>query len=664
MLLEARVRAMYATYAPEKLDNVPMLLDKYGGALEKLIGALVEKYGPEPSAEARDDDDERAPAKRDDDGERAPAKRDDDGERVPAKRPRTDEPAERAASPPLRADPTCPPPMTTPRMPTPRRCCARASPARASCARRCSGARPRPARTRRASTSYLALEEVLCHGFAAGRGSNACGHQTVRALSRCATRPRLRRSARGSAAGGRAVADDAAVQRYVFPSSCRASPPRPRAPRGERARRREAAAARRARARRRAPAEVSQGALAALCATRCCSTSRRGAAASLGLERGARPAVLVGGAHAPHKIRAILEYVDEETRSPKSTRRRASRSRARARGAPAAGEGDARAADDEPLERDAPGSRPGGGRAGARGAEERPAWSLASSWAARAPAPARRRCAGTRRATRRSRCSRARPRRRARARRRRARARGRGAAVCGARGGRDDGRGAHVRVRRRGARARRRRRTRRVAAARPGARTGARALRAEAPRAARQARRRPRHRRGRSRARRERRARAASRASRAGSGASARTSAATRRRARAASRRRPGARRARSALPSSPGPLRELANELRVRDVTLAALEDIMLSYRGARTAAEEASALGTPDQPADFAPRPCAIDADFGARRVLADVPPVTRRALRAYTRRPPAVSGLSGIRRPRRPLTTMVGRHACPGG
>ena len=52
--MEARVRRMYEAYAPEKLDNVPMLLAKYGGALDKLISALVEKYGPEPSAEAHD----------------------------------------------------------------------------------------------------------------------------------------------------------------------------------------------------------------------------------------------------------------------------------------------------------------------------------------------------------------------------------------------------------------------------------------------------------------------------------------------------------------------------------------------------------------------------------------------------------------------------------
>ena len=55
------------------------------------------------------------------------------------------------------------------------------------------------------------------------------------------------------------------------------------------------------------------------------------------------------------------------------------------------------------------------------------------------------------------------------------------------------------------------------------------------------------------------------------------------------------------ALPSAPGPLRELANELRARDVTLATLEDIMLSYRGARTP-EGSSAPSNTDQPfADF---------------------------------------------------------------
>ena len=49
---EERVRMMYKTYAPEKLENVPMLLDKYRGSLGMLIGALVEKYGPEPPARA------------------------------------------------------------------------------------------------------------------------------------------------------------------------------------------------------------------------------------------------------------------------------------------------------------------------------------------------------------------------------------------------------------------------------------------------------------------------------------------------------------------------------------------------------------------------------------------------------------------------------------
>eukprot|EP00586_Coscinodiscus_wailesii_P017017 CAMPEP_0172515006 /NCGR_PEP_ID=MMETSP1066-20121228/264574_1 /TAXON_ID=671091 /ORGANISM="Coscinodiscus wailesii, Strain CCMP2513" /LENGTH=178 /DNA_ID=CAMNT_0013295897 /DNA_START=312 /DNA_END=848 /DNA_ORIENTATION=+ len=33
---------------PEKLENVPALLDKYAGKEEKLFTALVKKYGPEP----------------------------------------------------------------------------------------------------------------------------------------------------------------------------------------------------------------------------------------------------------------------------------------------------------------------------------------------------------------------------------------------------------------------------------------------------------------------------------------------------------------------------------------------------------------------------------------------------------------------------------------
>ena len=50
--MEERVRKIYEAYAPEKLDTVPMLLDKYRGALEKLIATLVEKYGPEPTHRA------------------------------------------------------------------------------------------------------------------------------------------------------------------------------------------------------------------------------------------------------------------------------------------------------------------------------------------------------------------------------------------------------------------------------------------------------------------------------------------------------------------------------------------------------------------------------------------------------------------------------------
>lgn len=46
--VEERLTAFYEKYVPEKVDNVPSLLEKYAGKEEKLFAALVKKYGPEP----------------------------------------------------------------------------------------------------------------------------------------------------------------------------------------------------------------------------------------------------------------------------------------------------------------------------------------------------------------------------------------------------------------------------------------------------------------------------------------------------------------------------------------------------------------------------------------------------------------------------------------
>jgi hypothetical protein len=45
-----RVAAMYAKYAPDKVSTVDKTMEKYAGAEEQLIDALVKKYGPEPAA--------------------------------------------------------------------------------------------------------------------------------------------------------------------------------------------------------------------------------------------------------------------------------------------------------------------------------------------------------------------------------------------------------------------------------------------------------------------------------------------------------------------------------------------------------------------------------------------------------------------------------------
>ena len=50
MDLAGRVRALFATHNAAKLNEVPALLAKYAGKEDKLLRALVKKYGPEPAA--------------------------------------------------------------------------------------------------------------------------------------------------------------------------------------------------------------------------------------------------------------------------------------------------------------------------------------------------------------------------------------------------------------------------------------------------------------------------------------------------------------------------------------------------------------------------------------------------------------------------------------
>ena len=54
--------AFYEKYQPEKLSDVPSLLEKYAGKEDKLFVALTKKYGPEPEdpyyADDSDDDEE------------------------------------------------------------------------------------------------------------------------------------------------------------------------------------------------------------------------------------------------------------------------------------------------------------------------------------------------------------------------------------------------------------------------------------------------------------------------------------------------------------------------------------------------------------------------------------------------------------------------------
>lgn len=59
---EERLTEFYKKYVPEKVSDVPSLLEKYAGKEDKLFMALAKKYGPEPEdpyyAEESDDEDD------------------------------------------------------------------------------------------------------------------------------------------------------------------------------------------------------------------------------------------------------------------------------------------------------------------------------------------------------------------------------------------------------------------------------------------------------------------------------------------------------------------------------------------------------------------------------------------------------------------------------
>lgn len=61
--VEERLTAFYNQYQPDKVSDIPSLLEKYAGKEEKLFLALVKKYGPEPvdpyyAGDDSDDDDD------------------------------------------------------------------------------------------------------------------------------------------------------------------------------------------------------------------------------------------------------------------------------------------------------------------------------------------------------------------------------------------------------------------------------------------------------------------------------------------------------------------------------------------------------------------------------------------------------------------------------
>jgi len=57
-IFEERITNLYKKYDASKLSSVPSLLVKYKGNEEKLIRAMVTKYGPEPAPEEMDDGDD------------------------------------------------------------------------------------------------------------------------------------------------------------------------------------------------------------------------------------------------------------------------------------------------------------------------------------------------------------------------------------------------------------------------------------------------------------------------------------------------------------------------------------------------------------------------------------------------------------------------------
>ena len=62
--IEERLTAFYKEYQPDKVSDIPSLLEKYAGKEDNLFRALVKKYGPEPEdpyfAEDDSDDDSEA----------------------------------------------------------------------------------------------------------------------------------------------------------------------------------------------------------------------------------------------------------------------------------------------------------------------------------------------------------------------------------------------------------------------------------------------------------------------------------------------------------------------------------------------------------------------------------------------------------------------------
>ncbi|KAH8072816.1 hypothetical protein JL721_3466 [Aureococcus anophagefferens] len=75
-MYEERLTAFYGKYEPSKVAGVGALLAKYKGKEEQLLGAMVKKYGPEPTPEEAggDDDDDDEEATDDEDPTVAPGK--------------------------------------------------------------------------------------------------------------------------------------------------------------------------------------------------------------------------------------------------------------------------------------------------------------------------------------------------------------------------------------------------------------------------------------------------------------------------------------------------------------------------------------------------------------------------------------------------------------